>query len=88
MDVTLTSIQSINEASASFNCCSNYEKTTHNPNAKDIGIESKSKSHKPIPILEEEESNANLEGFALNEVVVMDSNSFHSGRRRTSGRLL
>ena len=88
MDVTLTSIQSIDEASTSFNCCSNYEKITHNPNAKNIEIESKLKSHKPIPIPEEVESNANLERFSSNEVVVMDSNSFHSRRRRTSGRVL
>ena len=87
MDVTLTSIQSIDEASTSFNCCSNYEKITHNPNAKNIEIESKLKSHKPIPIPEEVESNANLERFTLNEVVIMDSNSFHSRRRRTSGKL-
>ena len=87
MDVTLTSIRSKQETSASFHEPSNYGEIFRNSNARSLRRDSFIMSQKPESIPEEVSGNLNTKRFHLNEQITMDSNPPHGRYRRTSGRL-
>ena len=87
MDVTLISIESKEETSASFQDPSNYREIIRNSKTKELRKDSCIWSQNPESIPEEVSANLNIERLNLNEQIAMDSNPSNGRHRSTSGRL-